>query len=391
MMVMRVKVLFCVCILSWDGVVDGTRVLEKEVLDKLLSNDEDMYDHRIRPTTLNETGATEVTVNMYIRSFQEVDSKDMSFKVQLTFRQQWFDDRLVFKKVQNRTDQGKLRFLTLNDPKQLWTPDTFFRNSIEEERHGVMTPNNYLRIFPDGTVLYSERISLGLKCPMNLRLFPFDTQTCKLQIASYGWTTDDLFYAWKSTDPVGLVKELYLPEFGLMQYSTDNCDVKTSTGEYSCLLLEFNLKRESTEYVLNFYIPTFVLVVLSLLSPDNKSAPTVHILLLLALNYKCQVVTQGVTQHLAYTKSVDIWSGVCNAFIIIPLLTSFICHCFTGDKTSSKREVKEPRSLLSCLCGRRLIRLLLIVLFIVFNILYWTVFTMEKKTPLFGNVTVLRE
>ena len=32
---------------------------------------------------------------------------------------------------------------------------------------------------------------------MNLKLFPLDTQTCHLAIASYGWTAADVVYVWK--------------------------------------------------------------------------------------------------------------------------------------------------------------------------------------------------
>ena len=32
---------------------------------------------------------------------------------------------------------------------------------------------------------------------MDLALFPLDTQTCHLTIASYGWAANDLVYLWK--------------------------------------------------------------------------------------------------------------------------------------------------------------------------------------------------
>ena len=41
------------------------------------------------------------------------------------------------------------------------------------------------------------QVSLTLGCPMNLAMFPLDTQTCHLTIASYGWTAADLVYLWK--------------------------------------------------------------------------------------------------------------------------------------------------------------------------------------------------
>ena len=50
--------------------------------------------------------------------------------------------------------------------------------------HNILVPNLYVRIFADGTVLFSIRVSLTLSCPMNLKLYPLDTQTCPMQIAS---------------------------------------------------------------------------------------------------------------------------------------------------------------------------------------------------------------
>ena len=32
---------------------------------------------------------------------------------------------------------------------------------------------------------------------MNLELFPLDSQTCHIHIASYGWTADDVIYLWR--------------------------------------------------------------------------------------------------------------------------------------------------------------------------------------------------
>ena len=94
-------------------------------------------------------------------------------------------------------------------------PDTFFRNEKDAKFHEIIQPNLYVRVFPNGDVLYSIRVakyrdytniisllhclqvSLTLACPMNLKLFPLDTQTCHLTIASYGWTARDLEYQWK--------------------------------------------------------------------------------------------------------------------------------------------------------------------------------------------------
>jgi hypothetical protein len=37
-------------------------------------------------------------------------------------------------------------------------PDTFFRNEKEGKFHDIIQPNLYVRVFPNGDVLYSIRV-----------------------------------------------------------------------------------------------------------------------------------------------------------------------------------------------------------------------------------------
>ena len=53
-----------------------------------------------------------------------------------------------------------------------------------------------------------------------------------------GYTTDDITYLWKHTDPVQIAKGLNLPRFSIEKYSNSYCNVKTNTGnnELMCTL-----------------------------------------------------------------------------------------------------------------------------------------------------------
>ena len=129
-------------------------------------------------------------------------------------------------------------------------PDTFFRNEKIGNFHNILTPNLYIRVYPDGDVLYSIRISLTCFCSMYLALFPLDEQTCNLDIASCkfdesglytspnysqtldGWAKSDVEYVWKDGNPVQLAANLSLPGgFKLGAYGPKMCDVVTATGE----------------------------------------------------------------------------------------------------------------------------------------------------------------
>jgi hypothetical protein len=52
---------------------------------------------------------------------------------------------------------GRMKYLTLNDPSKVWMPDLFFFNEREGHFHNIIVPNVYVRIFPNGWILYSIR------------------------------------------------------------------------------------------------------------------------------------------------------------------------------------------------------------------------------------------
>jgi len=296
------------------------RLEEKTIMDSIL--DEKIYDARIRPSSLNSSdGPTNIQVNLMIRSIDKIDDVKMEFSVQITFRQKWFDDRLQFTDKVSPSMRDKIKYLTITEPGKVWMPDTFFRNERRGSMHNVLVPNLYVRIFADGMVLFSIRVSLTLSCPMNLKLYPLDRQTCPMQIASYGWATDDLVYMWKKEDPVQIGKGISLPRFVIEKYSSDYCNVKTSTGEYSCLLMELTLKREFSYYMLTIYVPTCMLVIVSWFSfwIDPKAVPArvaLGVTTLLTMSTKTASISNSLPP-VAYTKVVKI----CSAPYFAALLT----------------------------------------------------------------------
>ena len=50
----------------------------------------------------------------------------------------------------------------------------------------------FVRIMPDGTVSYSQRLTLKGDCPMQLQKFPFDSQANSLSVYMYMYDQDKL-------------------------------------------------------------------------------------------------------------------------------------------------------------------------------------------------------
>ncbi|XP_071870259.1 glycine receptor alpha 1 isoform X4 [Bombus fervidus] len=319
------------------------REKEKEVLDDILGPGR--YDARIRPSGENGTdGPAIVRVNLFVRSIATISDIKMEYSVQLTFREQWLDERLRFSDF-----KGRLKYLTLTDASRVWMPDLFFSNEKEGHFHNIIMPNVYIRIFPNGSVLYSIRISLTLSCPMNLKLYPLDRQVCSLRMASYGWTTDDLVFLWKEGDPVQVVKNLHLPRFTLEKFYTDYCNSKTNTGEYSCLKVDLLFKREFSYYLIQIYIPCCMLVIVSWVSfwLDQSAVPA-RVSLGVTTLLTMATQTSGINASLppvSYTKAIDIWTGVCLTFVFGALLEfALVNYASRSDMHSDNIEKKYPPS-----------------------------------------------
>ncbi|XP_037890703.1 glutamate-gated chloride channel isoform X12 [Glossina fuscipes] len=316
------------------------REKEKKVLDQILGAGK--YDARIRPSGINGTdGPAVVRVNIFVRSISKIDDVTMEYSVQLTFREQWTDERLKFDDI-----QGRLKYLTLTEANRVWMPDLFFSNEKEGHFHNIIMPNVYIRIFPNGSVLYSIRISLTLACPMNLKLYPLDRQICSLRMASYGWTTNDLVFLWKEGDPVQVVKNLHLPRFTLEKFLTDYCNSKTNTGEYSCLKVDLLFKREFSYYLIQIYIPCCMLVIVSWVSfwLDQGAVPA-RVSLGVTTLLTMATQTSGINASLppvSYTKAIDVWTGVCLTFVFGALL-EFALVNYASRSDMHKENLKKKR------------------------------------------------
>ncbi|XP_056672630.1 glycine receptor subunit alpha-1 [Monodelphis domestica] len=147
-----------------------------DFLDKLMGRTSG-YDARIRPNFKGPP--VNVSCNIFINSFGSIAETTMDYRVNIFLRQQWNDPRLAY----NEYPDDSLDL----DPSMLdsiWKPDLFFANEKGAHFHEITTDNKLLRISRNGNVLYSIRITLTLACPMDLKNFPMDVQTCIMQLES---------------------------------------------------------------------------------------------------------------------------------------------------------------------------------------------------------------
>uniref|UniRef100_A0A3B4BDP0 Uncharacterized protein n=1 Tax=Periophthalmus magnuspinnatus TaxID=409849 RepID=A0A3B4BDP0_9GOBI len=234
--------------------------------------------------------------------------------------QQWNDPRLAYSEYPDDS-------LDL-DPSMLdsiWKPDLFFANEKGAHFHEVTTDNKLLRIFKNGNVLYSIRLTLTLSCPMDLKNFPMDVQTCIMQLESFGYTMNDLIFEWQENGPVQVAEGLTLPQFILKDESDLRyCTKHYNTGKFTCIEVRFHLERQMGYYLIQMYIPSLLIVILSWVSFwINMDAAPARVALGITTVLTMTTQSSGSRTSLpkvSYVKAIDIWMAVCLLFVFSALL-----------------------------------------------------------------------
>ncbi|NXF52917.1 GLRA4 protein, partial [Oceanites oceanicus] len=317
-----------------------------DFLDKLMGRTSG-YDARIRPNFKGPP--VNVTCNIFINSFGSVTETTMDYRVNVFLRQQWNDPRLAYREYPDDS-------LDL-DPSMLdsiWKPDLFFANEKGANFHEVTTDNKLLRIFKNGNVLYSIRLTLILSCPMDLKNFPMDIQTCHMQLESFGYTMNDLIFEWlEEQEAVQVAEGLTLPQFILrdekdLGYCTKYYNTgehprdplppappqpggpfhpsgpSFPTGKFTCIEVKFHLERQMGYYLIQMYIPSLLIVILSWVSfwINMDAAPArVGLGITTVLTMTTQSAgSRASLPKVSYVKAIDIWMAVCLLFVFAALL-----------------------------------------------------------------------
>nr|CAD7572096.1 unnamed protein product [Timema californicum] len=168
------------------------------------------------------------------------------------------------------------------------------------------------------------RLKLTFSCMMDLSKFPLDSQVCTMEVASFSKTIEELSLEWKTMNPVIMGKGLRMPQFEIVKIAASDCQESFQIGNYSCLVAEFHLTRSVGFHLVQSYLPTILIVIISWVSfwMDVDSVPgrtTLGVTTLLAVSSQSSGIQSGLPQ-VSYVKAIDVWMGTCTAFVFCALL-----------------------------------------------------------------------
>ncbi|XP_066138426.1 gamma-aminobutyric acid receptor subunit beta isoform X1 [Euwallacea fornicatus] len=277
------------------------------------------YDKRVRP---NYGGPpVDVGVTMYVLSISSLSEVQMDFTLDFYFRQFWTDPRLAFRK------RPQVEMLSVGSEfiTNIWVPDTFFVNEKTSSFHKATTSNEFIRIHHSGSITRSIRLTITASCPMNLQYFPMDRQLCHIEIESFGYTMRDIRYKWnEGPNSVGVSNEVSLPQFKVLGHRQRAMEISLTTGNYSRLACEIQFVRSMGYYLIQIYIPSGLIVIISWVSFWlNRNATPARVALGVTTVLTMTTLmssTNAALPKISYVKSIDVYLGTCFVMVFASLL-----------------------------------------------------------------------
>uniref|UniRef100_A0A1I7UA91 Neur_chan_LBD domain-containing protein n=1 Tax=Caenorhabditis tropicalis TaxID=1561998 RepID=A0A1I7UA91_9PELO len=296
------------------------------------------YDHRQVPE--NDKGeATYVEVSVVVSNIRAVSEVTMDYALELFYRESWRDPRLRYDRK-------------------------LFKNKTELALHESYT--NFLW-FVVVTIIIRTRKQLSgtILLAMDLTLFPFDKQLCKLGIESCkflreeskglrdeysdGYTADHVVYKWSKGARTALeLKKIRLPDFTIQEAYVTSQMESYATGNYSRLYVCFVFSRSSGFCFLQLIIPSTAVVITSWVSlwMETETEFQDMISIILAITFLIFSYNE-MMPRVSYIKAMDIYLGVCFMIVFLSLIKLALVKymrqkiMLTSDSGNSLREMSQ--------------------------------------------------
>ncbi|KAM7349000.1 pH-sensitive chloride channel 2-like [Cochliomyia hominivorax] len=334
---------------------DANDLTQTQLINRL--TDPCRYDKLERPKVVkNDTisnGPVDVYIRVYIYVLQNLDSSDLQFKMHGLIQMRYNDPRLAFSKYAPSRNQPILGESSLRG--LIWVPHVFLANEHESSVLGTNEKDILTAISPDGTVIISSRVQATLYCWMKLQKFPFDEQFCPTVLESWMYNSSELLLHWEEKEPVTFDPKMHLTEYALQNVfkneSIINADLDdlrhgAFAGNYSSLSFTVHLTREVGYYVMDYFLPSIMIVAISWVSfwlqADQTPARTT-----LGCTTLLSFITLASSQEnnlakVSYIKISEVWFLGCTCFIFGSLMEFAFVNTIWRRKHSV--EVKKVKS-----------------------------------------------
>ncbi|XP_060078636.1 neuronal acetylcholine receptor subunit beta-3-like [Ylistrum balloti] len=345
-------IVLVIYVLSLISSSTGEYVFPENDEDRLYKAMMKSYLKTSRPVLLSNSSGFNVDISITNLRVETLETATDTMTVSFFHAMFWHDERLKW----NPSDFGNLEKISI-PANSIWIPESEVYNVSPFHPSKTMTANAI--VSSTGNVVYIPSQTISFYCPLDLSKFPYDTQTCRLKMGPWTYSSDEqnLTYQGK-TEKQDIMETLGdMERFSHPQWTLDAMTAQIQHVKYTCcpeqyvnLLLEITVSRIPSYYRLALVGPSVFLAILIpvvfLLPPDQTSRTNYGMILLMTMTVLMMVFQEAVPFDHATVPVLVVYYFA----IFVLQFFSILCTTFIGNLRHNGMRRKPLPAWLGSLC-----------------------------------------
>ncbi|OWF35468.1 gamma-aminobutyric acid receptor subunit rho-3-like [Mizuhopecten yessoensis] len=258
----------------------------------------------------------------------------------------WRDERLAYPDIVNDSlAHHVVRQIYFDN---IWLVESYVENELHSSVHDSVLLNRFVWIFPNGTIVYSMRLTVGLACNLQAIQFPIGEFICNLKYRIHSYSKDLVLLNWSSLKPIVFTRRAQQESVDTKQWRFSICDADDSAViKSSCLEMSVVLVQDYRRFMVRLYMPSIFVVFVGWLSFwIDRSQVSARIklgtLCLLAMITE-EVGIKFLLPTNIQLDAVDVWFCANLVFVLIAIMEYTFVHavdCYQ-EKLRKEQEAKS--------------------------------------------------
>ncbi|PVD26939.1 hypothetical protein C0Q70_12087 [Pomacea canaliculata] len=276
------------CALALFSMVTRGQAMVREDFKRLTDVLFKDYKKDFRPVS-NDTGPTSVDLVFSLFSIVDIDEQDQRMKTSAMLKMTWVDEYLSW----DPTNYSNINSILVKQS-SIWLPDIVVGNTVTTQTY-LGYDNLQVRVWSNGTVNWHPMAVFDTSCDIDVTYYPFDTQVCHIVFISSVSYTSELRVLFNQSHRIDMDRFTSDSIWKIIDKSAS-----AENSENINIKISLQLKRRSTYFVLNIFIPILLLAMTSpmpfALPADSGERMSVSVTLLLAFTVYLTIIDNAMPQ-----------------------------------------------------------------------------------------------
>ena len=243
-----------------DSMMGKISFYEQNLLSTLLAN----YSTSTRPATSTDK-AVSVMFELMVNKVVKLDIRDQVLVLNALVLLRWYDPQLAW----NVSEWNNTNYLNI-PYSSIWVPDIMLYNTaLDDSKSPSDVYKTKVQVDYRGQASLASAVTLKASCSIDIKLFPFDSQSCTLTFGSQSYTRSrlDLVFRKQPQNAKGIRGNYHVDngDWNLTSVSSRRTETKYDFSPESFAVVEYtlDLTRLYQYYLLYLILPCLGLVIVA--------------------------------------------------------------------------------------------------------------------------------